>query len=107
MKMLKEDVGLGLLIAGGAVLVGMLVFWPSIAPAAECLKDQKTCKVLIVTPEQADSLKLLVQNTALTGPYNQIKEAVTFYTDMIDKAPAGTPAVSDPAKPAPIVEPKK
>lgn len=81
------------------------IAWVQWAHAAECLKDQKACKVIIVTPEQADSMKKLIESTNINGPYAQIKQAVDFYVDIIDKAPAGT--TKDPEKPAPAVEPKK
>lgn len=105
--MTREDVTVGTLIAFGVAVTAMLLCWPSWAQAVDCPKEMRACKVIVVSPEQADSMKMLIENTALNGPYNQLKEAVRFYGELIDKAPAGTPVAADPPKPAPAPEPKK
>lgn len=74
--------------------------------AEQCPEGAKSCKILVIVPEQEEALKLLISNTALQGPYNQVKGAVDFYLDLLAKAPAGQPAavkppgnVPDPPKP--------
>ena len=75
-----------------AILILLLSCVP--AMATECPKDAKACKVVVLTDDQIATLELLLENTCLSGPYNQIKQAVSFYTDLMEKAPAG-----DVAKP--------
>ena len=70
---------------------------PAPAPiAVPCPPDAKSCKVIVVTPEQEQLMVQMIENTGVTGSYAQIAQAVKFFTEMIAKAPAGTPA---PAKP--------
>jgi len=64
--------------------------------AVPCPPDAKSCKVIVVTPEQEALLVQMIENTGVTGSYAQIAQAVKFFTEMITKAPAGTVA---PAKP--------
>ena len=71
------------------------------ASATECPEGVKSCKILILNDEQASVLKQMVTNTAVQGPFSQIKALVDFYGDLIDKAPAGevkkTDANANPA----------
>jgi len=70
---------------------------PAPAPiAVPCPPEAKSCKVIVVTPEQEALLVQMIENTGVTGSYAQIAQAVRFFTEMITKAPAGTVA---PAKP--------
>lgn len=56
-----------------------------------CPPDAKSCKVLVLTPEQEQVLVQMIENTSVQGPYSQVAQAVKFFTDMIAKAPAGNP----------------
>lgn len=59
--------------------------------AGECPAGEKTCKVLTLTDEQVKTLKIFIENTSVSGPYAQIKQAVEFYERLLDSAPAGKP----------------
>lgn len=67
-----------------------LVLLATPALAFDCPEGAKACKVLILTDEQATILDQLVSNTAVQGPYANIKAVVDSFKDMIAKAPAGT-----------------
>lgn len=59
------------------------------AQAVECPEGAKSCKVLVISDEQASVIKQMISNTSVQGPYSQVKALVDFYSDLIDKAPAG------------------
>lgn len=74
-------------IAG--VVVACFLVQMCIAISAECPKDAKSCKVLVLTPDEEQTLITLVQNTGVQGPFNQIKSAVDAWVKRIQEAPAG------------------
>lgn len=94
-------------LAGLACLFVLTFVLSTCAKAEQCPEGAKSCKILVIVPEQEEALKLLISNTALQGPYNQVKGAVDFYLDLLAKAPAGTVKVADPVKPAPVADPPK
>lgn len=59
------------------------------AYAVECPGEMKSCKVLILSDEQAAVLKQLVTTTGAQGSYVQVKQVVDMFTKIIDEAPAG------------------
>lgn len=67
----------------------LTALWTLPALAVECPKDAKSCRVLVLTDEQVKTIELMLRNTCVSGPYSQIKDAVTFYLDLLAKAPAG------------------
>lgn len=56
-----------------------------------CPPDAKTCKVLIITPDEEQVLVALVSNTGAQGPYNMVKSMVDAWLKKIADAPAGEP----------------
>lgn len=72
------------------VLVLAILFAPKPAKSAECPPGTKSCKVIVVTPEQENILDQLITQTCIAGPYAQIAEVVKFYKEMLAKAPPGT-----------------
>lgn len=80
------------------VLSMSLIFFED-GKAADCPPDAKSCKVIVVTPEQEQLLVQMIENTNVQGPYAQIAMAVKFFVDLIAKAPAGD-LPKPPAPPA-------
>ena len=89
-----------LAFAAAVTLIGV-----SYAYSEQCPEGAKACKVLVYTPEQEEALKALIQNTAIQGPYNQVRGAVDFYVKALTDAPAGT--VREPEKPKAVPDPPK
>lgn len=78
---------------------------PAPAPiSVRCPPDAKSCKVIVLTPEQESILDQIITNTCIAGPYAQIADVVKFYKEMLAKAPQGaqgTPTSSTAPTPAP------
>jgi hypothetical protein len=71
------------------VLIVALSLFSTAALAVDCPPQAKSCKYIVLTPEQEETLKALIAQTGYSGPYIQIKSAIDFYLDAIAKAPAG------------------
>lgn len=98
MKLSKTE-----LLVGAALLAGVftIVARPALAePDFSSCPPGKTCKIILLTPEQEDTLGKLIAATCFSGPYAQIGEVVKFYHDTLASAPTGK-------APEPKPEPKK
>lgn len=78
-----------LTICALATIASVSFLQASEALAVDCPPDAKSCKVLVLTDEQASNFRLLIENSCVSGPFKQVEAMIRGYLDLIDKAPAG------------------
>lgn len=70
----------------------------NVAPAEECPANAKSCKVLVITPDEEETLKAMIMQTGIEGSFSQIAKIVNAWLDKIQKAPAGEMPKATPDK---------